>query len=282
MKHERTLAQRSMPAFAAASVAVLLAALAVPHPVHAQTDALVLEANGNVGIGVANPTRQLHLQGNNATFRMDRDANSAAFILTRTAPGNFNTVWKTFVVGVDAGAPNSGEFVINDLGTATGGTGNRRMTITNAGNVIFTGSVSQASSARYKEDIATLDSAALSLQQLRGVRFVRKETGEPALGLVAEEVLAVYPELVELRDGAAESVNYAALVAVLIEGFKEQQESIRAQELELSAYRAELSAQRAHSKSLEQRLDEFEALQTRVSRIEGLLTGAAAHRAGWR
>jgi hypothetical protein len=45
------------------------------------------------------------------------------------------------------------------------------------------------------------------------------------IGLIAEEVAEVYPELVQrsAATGVAESVNYPALVAVLIEGFKAQQ-----------------------------------------------------------
>lgn len=265
----------SIPLGFAATLA--LGILLAPIASQGQEDALVILENSAVGMGIDNPERQLHLRGNNATFRMDRDTNSAAFILTRTAPGDFGTVWKTFVVGADASGPSSGEFVINDLGAATAGGGSRRMTINNDGNVIFTGTVSSSSSIRYKEDVRDLTDASESLPQLRGVRYVRKDNGKAGLGLVAEEVAEVYPELVE-RDSAGEieAVNYAALVAVLIEGYKEQEKRIRAQELDLQIQRNALAAQQVEMAALYERLGSFDALQARLTQLEQLVRDQSA------
>ena len=114
----------------------------------AQSNSLVLgsiagvnsaTSNVNVGIGTPAPARQLHLKGDNAVFRMDRSTDTAAFMLVRTDAGG--TPQKTFVVGTNASGANTGEFVINDLGTAVAGPGTRRMTITNNGAVDFTGIV---------------------------------------------------------------------------------------------------------------------------------------------
>jgi len=101
----------------------------------AGTPLSVVDAAGKLGVGIAAPARQVHLQGNNAVFRMDRDVNSSAFILVRTAPGDFNTVWKTFYVGVDASGVNNGSFFIGDVGTAVSGPSTKRLLIDNAGNV---------------------------------------------------------------------------------------------------------------------------------------------------
>jgi hypothetical protein len=241
---------------------ILAAVVMLPVGSHAQ-DALRIGDTGNVGLGIDNPERQLHLRGSNAVFRMDRPWDTAAFLLVRTTSDGVPL--KTFVVGTNATGPNNGEFVINDLGTAVGGTGgNRRMTINNAGNAIFTGTVSQASSARYKQNIETLGKASESLRRLRGVRFIRKDTGRADLGLIAEEVLEVFPELVEVEQGIVEAVNYSALVAVLVEAFKEQ-------EAELDACRAEVAAQQARVARLESRLAEFETLEVRLNQLEGLL-----------
>jgi hypothetical protein len=86
-------------------------------------------------VGIESPVRQVHLQGNNAVFRMDRDTDSAAFMLVRTAAGNFSSIYKTFVVGVNAVGANNGRFVINDLGTALSGDGTRRFTISSDGRI---------------------------------------------------------------------------------------------------------------------------------------------------
>ena len=86
-----------------------------------------------LGVGTETPARQMHVRGENAVFRMDRDRDGPAFMLVETALGNFNTVWKTFVVSTVASGVNNGSFVINDLGTATSGAGTRRLTIANNG-----------------------------------------------------------------------------------------------------------------------------------------------------
>lgn len=86
-----------------------------------------------LGVGTETPARQVHVRGENAVFRMDRDRDGPAFMLVETALGNFNSIWKTFVVSTIASGVNNGSFVINDLGTAVSGTGTRRLTIANNG-----------------------------------------------------------------------------------------------------------------------------------------------------
>ena len=95
----------------------------------------VVNKDGWMGIGTPSPARQLHIQGNQAVSRMDRDVDSAAFIFVRTAPGDFGTVWKSFMFGADASAVNNGRFVIGDLGTATSGVSTKRLVIDNTGRV---------------------------------------------------------------------------------------------------------------------------------------------------
>lgn len=210
------------------------------HAQVAQSNSLILgsiaglnnaQASVNVGIGTPAPQRQLHLSGPNALFRMDRPADTAAFMIVRT--DNSGAPLKSFVLGTNASGPNAGEFVINDLGAATGGPGVRRMTVTNAGEVHFTGTVRtprlvQTSSARFKTDIETISNANATVRELRGVRFNWIENGEPSLGFIAEEVADVLPELVEFdkTSGQAEAVNYAAMVSVLVEALKEQEARI--------------------------------------------------------
>ena len=88
------------------------------------------------------------------------------------------------------------------------------------------------SSRRWKEHIHTIDGAVDKVMQLRGVRYNWKETGTADIGLIAEEVGQVIPEIVTYEENKedASSVDYARLVAVLIEAVKEQQEHITAQQ----------------------------------------------------
>jgi len=123
---------------------------------NAGTALSAVDANGNLGIGIAAPARQVHLRGNNAVFRMDRDANSSAFILVRTAPSDFNTIWKTFYVGVDASGVNNGEFFIGDVGTNVSGPSAKRLWIDNSGGVhipnLITGDIALANDFVVTED----------------------------------------------------------------------------------------------------------------------------------
>jgi hypothetical protein len=187
-----------------------------------------------VGIGTSNPQRMLHLAGPTALFRMDRSENAAAFLIVRTALDG--TPLKSFVVGTVAAGPNNGEFVINDLGAAVGGPGIRRMTVENNGNITFTGTVSaarfvQPSSMHLKTNIGVIQDPVASLNQVRGVRFNWKDSGSPALGLIAEEVQVAFPEVVAVdpSSGQVAGVDYSGLVGVLVEAVKSQQKTIDAQ-----------------------------------------------------
>lgn len=215
-----------------------------------------------VGIGTTQPARSLHLSGNNAVFRMDRSLDTAAFIMVRTT--NSGLPLKTYVVGTNASGVNNGEFIINDLGTAVVGGGARRMTITNSGEVHFTGTVRApgfvtTSSRRFKENVTKLSNATALVEQLQGVRFSWKDTGKPALGLIAEEVATVLPELVARKEGGnqIEGVDYPALTAVLIEAVKEQG-------AEGAAHKAELDRQQAELASLKIQVDEFVSAQEKI------------------
>lgn len=117
---------------------ILVAMIAgfLPTAVWAQwTHAGDATVQGSMGVGTQTPARQMHVRGENAVFRMDRDRDGPAFMLVETALGNFNTIWKTFVVSTVASGVNNGQFVINDLGTAVAGAGTRRLTIANDGRI---------------------------------------------------------------------------------------------------------------------------------------------------
>jgi len=216
----------------------------------------VIDANGKLGIGIAAPARQVHLQGNNAVFRMDRDLNSSAFILVRTAAGDFNTIWKTFYVGVDASGVNDGSFFIGDVGTAVSGPSTKRLLIDNAGNVgvgtetpgykldvagaVHASSFPTSSDIRFKDEVAPLGNVLERLDQVRGVSFtwndlytsLGRATSGRQIGVIAQEVEKAFPELVSYwsADGVDDcrAVDYGRFTAVLLEGLKELQRKVEA------------------------------------------------------
>jgi transketolase C-terminal domain/subunit len=78
-----------------------------------------------------------------------------------------------------------------------------------------------------KENIITIDNALDKIEKLRGVYYNRidDETKTRRLGVVAQEVQEVFPEVViEGEDGLM--VSYGNMVGVLIQAIKEQQKQI--------------------------------------------------------
>ena len=59
--------------------------------------------------------------------------------------------------------------------------------------------------------------------KLRGTSYEWKSSGKKALGVIAQEVEAVLPELVHTDDKGMKSVAYTELIPVLLEAIKEQQ-----------------------------------------------------------
>lgn len=98
------------------------------------------------------------------------------------------------------------------------------------GNLTVTGAVSaqqfnQTSDARLKKDLVRLDNALETVCSLNGYKFNFIDTDTPSIGLLAQEVETVFPELVT-SSGAIKTLSYSNLIAVLVEAVKEQQHEI--------------------------------------------------------
>ena len=99
------------------------------------------------------------------------------------------------------------------------------------------------SSRRLKTNIHTLHGALATVEQLRGVSYDLKANGKHEVGVIAEEVGAVVPEVVSWDQNGkdAQSVDYGRLTALLIEATKEQQALIREQQEQIRAQQTQLS-----------------------------------------
>jgi hypothetical protein len=112
------------------------------------------------------------------------------------------------------------------------------------------------SSKRWKTNIQTIQEALEKVRQLRGVTYDWKDGGKHDIGLIAEEVGKIVPEIVvyEKNGQDAVSVDYARLVALLIEALKEQDRELRME-------RDENAAQHA---AIDMLLDRLQALEEDV------------------
>lgn len=109
------------------------------------------------------------------------------------------------------------------------------------------------SSRRWKTNIHTLEGALEKVEQLRGVSYDLQANGKHEVGVIAEEVGAVVPEVVtwEKNGKDARSVDYGRLTALLIEATKEQQTLIHEQQQQLETQKAQIAELTSHVKTVE-------------------------------
>ena len=123
---------------------------------------------------------------------------------------------------------------------------------------VFAQAFIQTSSRKLKEDIRTIDRPLEILKKLRGVAFQWKEElgGKEDVGFIAEEVAEALPLGVApaAADGSP-GVNYAHVVAVAVEGIKDQDEKIHALEKENEALRAKLGGLEARLAALARQVE---------------------------
>lgn len=90
-----------------------------------------------------------------------------------------------------------------------------------AGTITATGDITAYSDASLKTDVETISGALDLVMKMRGVRYTRTETGIAGVGVIAQEIREVVPEVVALNGEGMASVAYGNLVGVLIEVVKE-------------------------------------------------------------
>jgi hypothetical protein len=105
-------------------------------------------------------------------------------------------------------------------------------TLTVAGNVSANKFI-ETSTANSKTDIKPLLPPQLDkIVRLNPVTFKYKSSDEYSIGLIAEEVVKVYPEFVSYDEkGNIAGVNYSKMTAVLIQGVKELKQIVDEQQL---------------------------------------------------
>ncbi len=136
-----------------------------------QTQIAIIE-NGNVGIGINNPTADLHVNG-------------------------------TVKIEMLPPLPSTSDLRYTSDGTLARSSSDRRL----------------------KTDIQTLKGSLDRVLQLRGVSYVwkeDKETGEQ-IGMIAQEVREVVPEIVNQGEDGFYSIDYTETVGLLVEAIKDQQ-----------------------------------------------------------
>ena len=117
------------------------------------------------------------------------------------------------------------------------------LTLLKNGNMTIAGTLTQSSDLRFKEGIEPLESALSGVLDLRPIRYrFREGTGhptDPQIGLGAQDVERVFPELVHRDSQGQLSVAYTQLTAVLVRAIQEQQQMIETLRAEIAALQAQ-------------------------------------------
>ena len=102
--------------------------------------------------------------------------------------------------------------------------------VDSSGNFTAQGNVGAYSDLALKEDIYVIENALDKVKKLRGVHFTKKSNKSKEIGVVANEVEKVVPELVdEYEDeqlGTVKTMKYANTVGLLIEAVKDLSKQI--------------------------------------------------------
>ena len=112
--------------------------------------------------------------------------------------------------------------ILEDAGINTAGTS----TFTNilATGIATAANFDSTSDIRLKTNIEVIQDPLAKVIQIEGVSFNWKQDNRPALGVIADQVQQILPQLVHGDD--PKTVNYNGLIGLLIEAVKEQQTQI--------------------------------------------------------
>ena len=194
---------------------------------HASTDAAAamqesvrIEHNGYMLIGTTTAT------GNTDRLLQVGDTSlSSAYIEVRTSTSGASGV---VFSDNDDGSGTTGyrgtiEYIHSSDQLQFKTAGSTRLTCNSSGDFTATGNVTAYSDVTLKENIETIPNALDKVLNLRGVEFDRndKENNPHEIGVIAQEVEEVVPEVVMTNEEGLKSVAYGNLVGLLIESIKE-------------------------------------------------------------
>lgn len=158
----------------------------------------------------------------NLTIAIAETANYAANLV--------NTVQQNVFTIIDDNS-NTDTFYLTFVPTTSGIPNDVYVSSTKLYYVPSTGQISATnfnslSDVNKKNNIITLENALESVMNLRGVSFTWKDSHEKAIGVIAQEIEQVVPEVVSTNEHGEKSVSYGNIVGLLIQAIKELKKEI--------------------------------------------------------
>jgi hypothetical protein len=177
--------------------------------------------SGNVHVGGSGGIRFASTAGTTTTDLLYQQISDNDFFRIRTGGTTTNAGFVEIATADDGTEPihvrqYTGEFTtLARTATLLDGSGNTSFPGTVTANIL-----TATSDARLKENVATIDDALNKTLALRGVMFNRIGTVSKELGVIAQEVEAVVPELVITGEDGMKAVAYGNSIGLLIEAIK--------------------------------------------------------------
>lgn len=254
-----------------------------------------MRADGGVGINTNEPETELHVMGDVAVGEFDRD--------DRLSVGTDNA-WTTLHVVSNEGddplrvmvgdnssentairAYSNGGVAIGESKSSVFERGLQVYGRGSFGSTLMVGQLSSfedndlcirtsgilsdcSSSERYKENITELESGLEMVREMRPVRYNWIESGNEDIGMIAEEMKDIAPEIVHYTDeGEISGFQYSRLGAILAGAIQEldtqankELAELREDNQQLRSQIAELKEQVGDRTALEERLTQLEAM----------------------
>jgi hypothetical protein len=184
---------------------------------------------------------------------------AAIIRFTNTSNNDATGNYSSYISGIRTNVPGSGAQALAFGTSASWAAPLERMRIDPNGNVgigtttpsyklhvigrIKTDGINETSDIRLKKNIKPIQNAMETILQLQGVTYEWKDTTTAQgtqLGLIAQQVEEVIPYVVATDQEGYKSLQYSVLVALLIEGVKDQQVQIEELQQQVSAMQQEL------------------------------------------
>jgi hypothetical protein len=197
------------------------------------TAMMTLKPNGDFGIGTTSPNFPLHVKGNGGSMAIE----GTDHCYVAWYPDGYSSGRKTYTGFASA---TSNDFILKNeisggdiiLSPGTGGYVTLSGLPSSTGTALVvdaSGNIFKSSSdIRLKENIVPLEGSLEKVKRLQGFSYTWKNDPRhlPDIGLIAQEVEKVMPELVLTDDEGIKSVKYIQFTALLLEALKEQQRTI--------------------------------------------------------
>ncbi len=206
------------------------------------TNTATLRVSLGVGSNVSISTSQISV--GNSTVNSQVSSNSLRIGGTLIANGATGSAGQVLLSGGAAnvywGAP--GIQIVNDTSTdatrfllfnettsgstPNAGVSSTKLTFNPSSGILSAVEFSATSDERLKSEIVTISDALEKVRSLRGVSYVFTETGKKNIGVIAQEIEQVIPEVVNTNHDGFKSVNYGNIIGLLIESIKQLKQEI--------------------------------------------------------